>query len=161
PARLLAVKEIPIGREWLYEPKFDGYRGLLVSSESGKGSLWSRNQKDLGRFFPELVALASRLPRATVLDGEIVMPTAAGVGFLSLQQRLASIGRESPVAFIAFDVLRSGEDLRGRLLSQRRRRLEHLVDQVGESSLQLMTQTADRDAAAAWLEVALAINGIE
>ena len=161
PARLQSVKEIPTGPGWLYEPKLDGYRGLLVSSEGGKGSLWSRNDKDLGRFFPELIALASRMPRATVLDGEIVMPTAAGVSFLALQQRLAAIGRESPVAFIAFDVLRSGDDLRRELLSHRRRRLERVVDHVGESSLQLMTQTPDLEAAATWLDEELSIAGIE
>src|SRR2546429_7703280 len=120
PARLLSVKELPAGRAWLYEPKWDGYRGLLVRSSSGRGSLWSRNQKDLGRFFPELVALAERLPKDTVLDGEIVRPTANGVSFIELQQRLfarASAGQERPAAFIAFDVLRRGQDLRSLPLS--------------------------------------------
>src|SRR5881397_2275043 len=63
PARLQATKELPLGEGWLYEPKFDGYRGLLVNSAIGKASLWSRNDKDLGRWFPELIALAGRLPR--------------------------------------------------------------------------------------------------
>ena len=48
PARLLAVKEIPLGAGWVYEPKFDCYRGLLTSSAKGAGSVWSRNHKDLG-----------------------------------------------------------------------------------------------------------------
>src|SRR2546428_10788892 len=87
PARLIAVKEIPNGAGWLYEPKFDGYRGLLVSKARRAGSVWSRNAKDLGRFFPELVELASRLPPDTVLDGEIVRPTESGVGFIPLQKR--------------------------------------------------------------------------
>ena len=161
PARLQAIKELPVGEGWLYEPKFDGYRGLLVNSATGKGSLWSRNDKDLGRWFPELIALAGRLPRGTVLDGEIVMPTPTGVSFLALQGRLASLGRESPVAFIAFDVLRCGDDLRGDALSRRRRRLLRLVDEVADTSLQLMEQTSDRDAALAWLEEDLSISGIE
>ena len=161
PARLQSVKEIPRGDGWLYEPKFDGYRGLLVNSPSGRGSVWSRNDKDLGRYFPELVALASRLPRSTILDGEIVMPTPAGVSFLALQQRLAAIGRESPVAFIAFDVLRRDDDLRSQKLSQRRRHLETLVSGAGESSLQLMTQTKDPEVAAAWLDESLSLSGIE
>jgi ATP-dependent DNA ligase len=161
PARLQPVKEIPVGQGWLYEPKFDGYRGMLVNSPSGRGSVWSRNDKDLGRYFPELVALAGALPRSTVLDGEIVMPTSTGVSFLALQQRLASLGRESAVAFIAFDVLRCQDDLRPQKLSQRRRRLEQLVTDADQSQLQLMTQTDDLDVAAAWLDESLSISGIE
>jgi ATP-dependent DNA ligase len=151
-----------MGEGWLYEPKFDGYRGLLMNSPSGKGSLWSRNDKDLGRWLPELLALAARLPRGTVLDGEIVMPTESGVSFIGLQRRLASPGRESPAAFISFDVLRCGEDdLRREKLSRRRTSLERIVDDTAESSLQLMTQTSDLSAALAWLDDSLTIAGIE
>jgi ATP-dependent DNA ligase len=161
PARLGAVSDLPIGQGWLYEPKFDGYRGLLVTGASGRGSLWSRNEKDLGRWFPELVSMAGRLPRGTVLDGEIVMPTESGVSFIGLQRRLASLGRESPVAFIAFDALRCTEDLRSLRLSQRRQRLERLIEAAGDSSLQMMTQTSDRDAAVAWLDPQMSLAGIE
>ena len=161
PARLQAVKDLPLGEGWLYEPKFDGYRGLLMNSPSGKGSVWSRNDKDLGRWFPELIALATRLPRGTVLDGEIVMPTESGVSFLALQRRLASLGRDTPVAFIAFDVLRCGDDLRAEQLSRRRARLMRIVESTAETSLQLMTQTSDHQAATAWLDESLSITGIE
>jgi ATP-dependent DNA ligase len=161
PARLQAVADLPIGRGWLYEPKFDGYRGLLVTSGSGKGSLWSRNEKDLSRWFPDLVSLAGQLPKATVLDGEIVMPTGTGVSFIQLQRRLASLGRESPVAFIAFDALRCDADLRSLPLTQRRQRLERLVEAADNPSLQLMTQTSDRDAALAWLNPQMSLAGVE
>ena len=161
PARLQAVKALPFGTGWLYEPKLDGYRGLLVSNSNGKGSLWSRNDKDLGRWFPELVALAGRLPAGTILDGEIVMPTDTGVSFMALQRRLALLGRDSPVAFVAFDLLRQNEDLRQQKLSDRRRRLIRVVEQTSDSSLQLMTQTNDREAARAWLDESLSISGIE
>ncbi|HET7419800.1 MAG TPA: hypothetical protein VFL27_05425 [Candidatus Dormibacteraeota bacterium] len=161
PARLQAVKELPRGRGWTYEPKFDGYRGLLVNSSSGKGSVWSRNDKDLGRWFPELTTLASRLPRATVLDGEIVMPAEGGVSFLALQRRLVSMGSGSSVAFVAFDVLRCDADMRSQTLSRRRERLARLVDVAADSSLQLVTQTAELDVAMAWLDPELALGGIE
>src|SRR6266581_933499 len=112
PARLLAVKEVPSGEGWLYEPKFDGYRGLLARNSRSGGSVSSRNAKDLGRFFPELIELAGRLPADTVIDGEIVRPIETGVSFIQLQQRLAvpnkerqGIAREAPVAFVAFDLL--------------------------------------------------------
>src|SRR4029077_15634914 len=145
PARLLAVKEIPHGADWLYEPKFDGYRGLLVSNDRRAGSVWSRNAKDLGRFFPELVELAARLPHRSVLDGEIVRPTESGVSFIQLQQRLMvrhsereKVVRKSPVAFVAFDLLqRRGEDIRRKRLRERRRDLQRLVDRQADQLLQL------------------------
>jgi len=168
PARLLAVKEIPTGRSWLYEPKFDGYRGLLVSGAGGRGSVWSRNGKDLGRYFPELVDLAARLPADTVIDGEIVRPIETGVSFIQLQRRLMtpikelrSTAREWPAAFVAFDLMRWVEDLRPLKLSERRARLEGLVAKQGDSLLQLMLQTSNVDTAAAWLDDGLSIAGIE
>jgi ATP-dependent DNA ligase len=164
PARLQAVKVLPAGSGWIYEPKWDGYRGLLVTSPTGKGSVWSRNGKDLGRYFPELIDLARRLPRDTVLDGEIVRPTETGVSFIELQQRLfapAAARRESPAAFIGFDLLRQGEDLRRERLSMRRRRLEELATAQADQLLQVVTQTTDRDEAMAWLDESLTIAGIE
>ena len=164
PARLQAVKSLPVGPGWIYEPKWDGYRGLLVTSSTGRGSVWSRNGKDLGRYFPELIDLAQRLPRDTVLDGEIVRPTDTGVSFIELQQRLfapAAASRESPAAFIAFDLLRGGEDMRREKLSVRRLRLEKLVGAAAHQLLQAVTQTTDRDEAIAWLDESLTIAGIE
>jgi ATP-dependent DNA ligase len=161
PARLQAVRELPAGRGWVYEPKFDGYRGLLVKGASGKGSVWSRNDKDLGRWFPELVSLATRLPRAIVLDGEIVMPVAGGVSFIALQRRLVAGTRESAAAFIAFDVLRDGDDLRHVNLSLRRKRLQQIVDAQADAALQLMTQTDDRETAELWLDDSVSVAGIE
>lgn len=169
PARLLAVKEIPHGEGWLFEPKFDGYRGLLVSNARRAGSVSSRNAKDLGRFFPELVELASRLPAGTVLDGEIVRPIETGVSFIQLQQRLAvsnqereRIARESPVAFVAFDLLQQrGQDTRRHRLRGRRRDLQRLVNRIADQRLQLIIQTTDRDTAASWLDPMLPMSGIE
>ncbi len=169
PARLQVVKEIPKGRGWLYEPKFDGYRGWLMTNAAGHGAIYSRNAKDLGRFFPELVHLAKGLPRGTVLDGEIVQPTENGVSFFELQQRLAaplarlrSAASESPVAFVAFDLLQErGEDIRKLTLSQRRQRLEKAVAAVGSQLLQVIVQVDDAATAAAWLDDSVSMNGIE
>jgi ATP-dependent DNA ligase len=169
PARLFAVKEVPSGEGWLYEPKFDGYRGLLACNSRSGGSVSSRNAKDLGRFFPELIALAGRLPPDTVIDGEIVRPIETGVSFIQLQQRLSvpnkvreRIGRETPVAFVAFDLLQHrGQDTWRHRLRERRRNLQRLIDGIGDERLQLIIQTADRDAAVSWLDPSLAMSGIE
>src|SRR5205807_10221718 len=101
-----------------------------------------------------------------VLDGEVVRPTEGGVSFIELQRRLMTprtelrrLSRERPAAFIAFDLLRNDEDLRSQKLSERRARLERLVAKQSDQLLQLMLQTSDAGAAAAWLDEALAIAG--
>jgi ATP-dependent DNA ligase len=168
PARLAIAKEIPKGPGWMYEPKFDGYRCLLGSNASGHPVVVSRNAKDLGRFFPELVKVAERLPAGSVVDGEIVQPTQEGVSFLQLQRRLmASIherqdrAKRSPAALLAFDLLQlRSEDLRPLRLIERRRRLQSLVSEIDTGLLQLMLQVGDVGSAAIWLERP-ALIGIE
>jgi ATP-dependent DNA ligase len=65
------------------------------------------------------------------------------------------------VAFVAFDVLRIGDDVRHLALSHRRERLQRVVDGVGDTSLQLMTQTTDCEAAELWLDASVSITGVE
>jgi ATP-dependent DNA ligase len=163
------VKAIPVGRGWFYEPKLDGYRGLVSRDGRGRPSVVSRNEKDLGRFFPELVDLAERLAPGTVLDGEIVSPADDGVSFTALQRRLMvktserrRAGVEAPAALLAFDLLHDHvSDLRKSSLQFRRRRLSAVVESVASPLLQLVTQTADPEAASAWLDDGLAMAGIE
>jgi ATP-dependent DNA ligase len=74
PSPMLAqlAVELPRGEWWRYEPKFDGFRGLLHRSARGQTQLLSRNA-DLGPWFPELTRAAGSLPPGTLLDGEIVI----------------------------------------------------------------------------------------
>ena len=55
------VRDLPDGDGWQYEPKWDGFRGLLENG-SGELRLWSRNARPLLRYFPELRALDKLLP---------------------------------------------------------------------------------------------------
>lgn len=168
PARLQLVKEIPQGRGWLYEPKFDGYRGIVARPTESWISILSRNGKDLGRFFPELIRVAEGLPVGTVLDGEIVQPTDGGVSFFQLQHRLAvpirdrpKIAAEAPAAFVAFDILKDKtEDVRRLRLSERRKRLERVTAAANNPLLQLIEQVDDAATASAWLDD-LSMGGIE
>src|SRR5205814_4380134 len=105
-----------------------------------------------------------------VLDGEIVKPTDKGVSFFELQRRLSapvrerpSIAAESPVAYVAFDILRdSSEDVRRLRLTGRRKRLERVISGAETSSLlQLIVQTDDPNSASAWLDDAMSMTGIE
>ena len=76
-----SVDAIPRGKEWQYEPKWDGFRCLL--SRSGHEiDLRSKSGEDLTRYFPELVAAALKLKATTFqLDGEIVVPRGATFSF--------------------------------------------------------------------------------
>src|SRR5215470_3183967 len=72
PMEAELVRELPDEGDWQYEPKWDGFRGLLENL-SGELRLWSRNGRPLLRYFPELRALGELLPPMSALDGEIVI----------------------------------------------------------------------------------------
>jgi ATP-dependent DNA ligase len=143
-ARLERV--LPTGEPWIYEAKWDGFRGILASPP--RRTLQSRNGNDLSRWFPELVDAGTLLPAGTILDGEIVAVRNGGVSFEALQDRLAG-RRDDPVSLVAFDLLAvGGEDLRPLPFLDRRRRLEELGL---PAPIVLAVQTRDRDVAEMWL----------
>jgi hypothetical protein len=69
---LQPCKVLPRGNHWLYELKFDGFRGVAI--KNGKDvQLWSRQRKSLTSRFPGIVEAVAALPvRSTIIDGEIV-----------------------------------------------------------------------------------------
>jgi len=69
PQEAELVEEIPAGPKWQYEPKWDGFRGVL-ENDNGELALWSRNGRPLLRYFPELRPLGDLLPPHSALDGE-------------------------------------------------------------------------------------------
>jgi ATP-dependent DNA ligase len=151
------VAELPIG-DWVYEPKWDGFRCIAFGAGGGV-DLRSRHDRPLGRYFPELVACLSELPAADfVLDGEIVVPAAAGLDFDALlarvhpaASRVERLSRATPARFVAFDlVARDGEDLRGRPFAERRARLEDLIGGA-RANLEVTPATRDPVIAAKWL----------
>src|SRR5262252_8450983 len=70
PMSALRVQNIPEGKEWLYEVKFDGYRCLAGKSQNGV-TLWSRRGNEFTFQFPHIARACERLPIDTLLDGEI------------------------------------------------------------------------------------------
>ncbi len=69
-----SVDAIPMGPEWQYEPKWDGFRCLLTR-DAGVVALYSKSGQDLNRYFPEVVGAALTLrEKVFVLDGELVVP---------------------------------------------------------------------------------------
>lgn len=141
-----------------YEPKWDGFRAL-VFRDGDDVDVRSRNDKKLARYFPEVVeAVRSLRCRDVVLDGEIVVVAESGLDFASLMSRLHpaasrvdKLRRETPAAFVVFDLLAlDGEDLRAKPLVERRARLEALL-RDHPVDLFATPQTDDANVAAEWL----------
>ena len=112
--------ELPIGGDYFYEPKWDGFRAIVFRG-GGDVFIQSRDLRPLDRYFPELDAVfLSALPDGCVVDGEIVIATPRGLDFDALQLRLhpaasrvAKLAKETPAQFVAFDLLAlDGRDLR-------------------------------------------------
>jgi ATP-dependent DNA ligase len=128
-----SVDVIPPGKEWQYEPKWDGFRCLL-SRRGDTVNLRSKSGEDLARYFPELVDAALRLKATTVLlDGEIVVPHGKTFSFDDLLQRIhpaasriTKLAQETPALFLAFDLLATAKEgkLAAQDLSERRPALE-------------------------------------
>jgi ATP-dependent DNA ligase len=146
PMESRTEEELPSGAGWQYEPKWDGFR-CLAFKDGAKVDLLSRNQRPLNRYFPELVeAFAALSSKRLVLDGDIVLIHDDEVSFEALQLRLhpaesriRKLAAETPVNFVAFDLLadRNGTDFRDRPLVQRRAALEKLLGKIDSPRLQL------------------------
>jgi ATP-dependent DNA ligase len=151
--------EIPAGEGFLFEPKWDGFRAI-VFRHGQEVFVQSRDLRPLNRYFPELEkALVEALPKGCVIDGEIVVVGANGLDFDALQQRLhpaasrvAKLAKETPAAFVAFDLLAAGGKSTMALpQAERRVRLERLLGQVAKP-VYLTPMTRDRALAQEWLE---------
>lgn len=140
-----------------YEPKWDGWRAQIVLTQ-GSVKVWSRQNKDLTRWFPELpVPLTDQIHEDCILDGEIVIWRNDRLDFDALQQRLGtgparakSLATEAPASFVAFDLLYlMGQDLRGYRLRHRRALLEQLAEDFAPP-LQISPATTDFEEAREW-----------
>ncbi len=137
-----------------YEPKYDGIRAVVClqpRGDAGRVRVYSRLGNEKSAQFPELVREFERFARGLaaplVLEGEIVAIDAAGqpTSFTALQDRLharagtrATRAAERPAAFVAFDIIRDGDDdLRSLPLSARRLRLERAWTDTGSPLLRL------------------------
>jgi ATP-dependent DNA ligase len=147
------VRELPSGDEWQYEPKWDGFRGVL-ENDGGELALWSRNERPLLRYFPELRPLGDLLPPHSAVDGEIVISRDGMLDFDSMQMRLhpaesriRRLSAEIPATFIAFDLLLwDGEEVWRRPLGDRRNAL------LAVDGFQVSPATRDLAEAQRWLD---------
>jgi len=128
PALARSSTSLPLGDEWVYEQKYDGFRAIAFVAADGL-RLQSRGGKDLLRYFPELAFPAGDY----VLDGEIVIDAdGGGEAFGLLQQRIhpaasriEKLSAQWPASYVAFDLLAlAGKELLARPFSERREALE-------------------------------------
>jgi ATP-dependent DNA ligase len=152
-------RELPVGDEYVYEPKWDGFR-CIVFRDGDEVELGSRNEKPLTRYFPELLpALRDNLPDRCVVDGEIVIPGENGLDFDALLNRIHPavkrvnlLAAETPASFVAFDLLAVGDDdLRDTPFSERRRLLVGALAGA-RPPVHLTPATDDPDRARDWFE---------
>jgi ATP-dependent DNA ligase len=151
------AEQLPDG-DYLYEPKWDGFRAIVFRSADDV-YIQSRDSRPLDRYFPELHdTLIARLPPECVIDGEIVIVTAQGLDFDTLQLRLhpaasrvEKLAKQTPSSFVAFDVLEIGQrNLMAAPQSERRAALEQLLGRV-KPPVHLTPVTRDRAVALDWL----------
>ena len=153
PMEAELVAELPVTDGWQYEPKWDGFRGVL-ENDGGELTLWSRKERPLLRYFPELRPLGELLPPHSALDGEIVIAKDGRVDFDSMQLRLhpaesriRRLAAEIPARFVAFDLL-LWDSRRVHELPLEERRGE--LERVGRG-FDLSPYTTDAERARHWL----------
>jgi ATP-dependent DNA ligase len=160
PMEALLAAELPDGEGWQYEPKWDGFRAV-AARDGDDLRLSSRSGKDLGRYFPEILAMLAGLKeRNFTLDGELIIPIGDFLSFEALQLRLhpaasriERLSRETPAEYMLFDTLALGGKAPAETpLSKRRLALEAFYRKQSVPGLLLSPATTDRDTALDWLK---------
>ncbi|MEO7144204.1 MAG: ATP-dependent DNA ligase [Bryobacteraceae bacterium] len=163
PMEAKISSDIPIGPEWEYEPKWDGFRCIAFRG-GDEVELQSKAGRSLTRYFPEVAeALRSVKAKQFVLDGELIVPVKGRLSFDDLLQRIhpaasrvATLARSHPTQLVAFDLLvdEKGAAVFDQTLKERRRRLESLYAGYLEDNerVVLSRNTRDPEVARGWIE---------
>ena len=158
-----SVDEIPIGDDWQYEPKWDGFR-CIAFRDGDKVFLQSKAGQPLARYFPDVVAEIQKLKaKRFVLDGELVIPIGDALSFDELQLRLhpaasrvQKLAAAHPALLIVFDLLADddGKSLLNVPLRDRRKKLEAFARKnlKAKSGLRLSPATTDLGTAKKWFD---------
>jgi ATP-dependent DNA ligase len=172
PMEAQLVAEVPASGDWLYEPKWDGFRSLAF--RDGKEVVMrSKSGQPLDRYFPEVQrALAALACERFVLDGEIVVPSANGFSFDDLLERIhpaasriKKLAAERPALFIVFDILvdEHGTSLVGKTIEERRQLLDRFSQKYMDGNKQILLSPATTDYEVAqewWKLVGKELDGI-
>jgi ATP-dependent DNA ligase len=162
PMEAKIVNELPLGMEWQYEPKWDGFR-CIAFRDGSEIELQSKSCQPLTRYFPEIVAALSSLKaRHFALDGELIVPRDGCLSFDDLLQRIHPaatrvnlLSQKTPAQFVRFDLLADakGSSLLAKPLEKRRELLEKFYDMyaAGQERIRLSLATRDPAVARSWL----------
>ncbi|MBW8806058.1 MAG: ATP-dependent DNA ligase [Catenulisporales bacterium] len=159
PMLAKSAAKVPIG-DYLYEPKWDGYR-CIVFRDGAEVLLGSRGGKELSRYFPELVeSLREALPERCVVDGEIVVVQDGRLDFDRLSDRIHPadsrvrlLAQQTPASFIGFDLLALGDrDLTGLPFRERRAALVDALGRQEHEHVRVTRITDDDTQAGTWFE---------
>ena len=171
PMEAQPASELPVGPNWQYEPKWDGFR-CLAFRDAKRIQLMSKSGKPLTRYFPELVsALAALKAKQFVLDGEIVIPVDGSLSFDRLlmrihpaASRIEKLSHETPCVPIVFDLLidDKGKSLVKEPLEVRRARLEKVAAKYLHANPKIRLSPVTRDLAVArkWFHMGVALDGV-
>ena len=171
PMEALPATDLPLGPDWQYEPKWDGFRCLAFRDQS-RVDLMSKAAKPLTRYFPELAANLSALAaKKFVLDGEIVIPQDGQLSFDALlmrihpaASRIKKLSEATPSVLIVFDLLVDdrGKSLVDLPLKTRRQQLEQFAQKYfkNNESIRLSPVTEDLSVAKKWFHMGVALDGV-
>ncbi len=163
PMEAKIASKIPLGPEWEYEPKWDGFRCLAFRS-GDRVELQSKSGQPLTRYFPELAAaLLALRARQFVLDGEVIVPVNGRLSFDDLLQRIhpaasrvEKLSHTHPAQMVVFDLLvdDQGTSLVSWELEKRRQALVafHSRYLAGNKTIELSKATRDAKVAEDWME---------
>ena len=156
PMEAKSVDEIPVGDEWQYEPKWDGFR-CIAFRDGDEIYLQSKAGQPLARYFPDVVeALAQLRAKNFVLDGELVIPVNGKLSFDELQLRLhpaasrvKKLAAAHPALYIVFDYL---DDLQTPLRERRRNLEQFAAKNLSKSAVRLSPATTSLTKAKKWFD---------
>ena len=160
PMEARSQEEIPEGENWLYEPKWDGFR-CLAFRKGTEVLLQSKSGQPLGRYFPEMVEAVGQLPhKQFVLDGEIVIMRGGKLSFDDLlmrihpaESRIRKLSKETPASYLVFDLLvdEKAHSLIERPLSERWSKLGKFFEGIRQMSIRRSPATSDLEEAKRWM----------
>lgn len=139
----MPAKAIPTGENWLFEPKFDGFRCQLLA-RSGETKLFTRSGLDWTERLGGTWLRDGPPPKTDcIIDGEICVLDSGGRPDFGLLGK----GLSKPTAnfsFFAFDLLyHAGEMLTALPLAYRKQRLPDAVSELGLKQVHVAQHTKD------------------
>ena len=153
------VDDIPESGDWIFEPKWDGFR-VLIFRDGDEILIQSRDAKSLNRYFPDMMEpLRANLPARCVADGELVIAREGRLDFDALQlrihpaaSRVKLLAGQMPASVVFFDLLSVGDrDLRNEPFSTRRAELEAMLSDAAPP-IHITPATHDRATARDWFQ---------